>query len=406
MNNPQSIVIVGGGLAGANAAFALRELGYERRVTVIGEESSLPYERPPMSKEYLRGEKSLEEAFVKPADEYSGKNIELLTGRRAVKLDAGRREITLNDETTLSYDAVLLATGSAPRKLDAPGAELKGVHYLRNVEDAHAIRNAANEAQSVVVIGGGWIGTEVAASLRQLGRNVSLVALPPGPLEHVLGSEVAGVYQRLHKEHGTPIIIGRVAELAGTDRVTEVVLSDGQRLPADLVVAGVGAAARVDLAAGAGLHVHGGGVQVDQFLQTSVPEVFAAGDIASAWHPRFGRHIRIEHWDNAIEQGKVAAANMLGQRQAYDRTPYFYSDQFDLGMEYRGYARSWDRVVIRGDLDAREFDAFWVKDGHVVAAMNANRWDDAAELQELVDNQAPADIEKLANLEKEPVPAG
>ena len=406
MAKPDSIVIVGGGLAGANAAFAARELGYTGPVTVIGDESTFPYERPPLSKEYLRGEKKLEEAFVKPADEYAEKNIELRGGRRAVGVDAKAKTITLDDGTSLAYGALLLATGSEPRHLDVPGADLAGVHYLRNAPDSDAIRAAADEAESVVVIGGGWIGTEVAASLRQRGRNVTLLALPPQPLEHVLGSEVAGVYRRLHEENGTRMVIGRVAELTGDSRVREVVLTDGQRLPADVVVVGVGAMARVDLAQAAGLHVHSGGVEADQFLQTSAPDIYVAGDIASAWHPRYRRHIRIEHWDNAIEQGKVAAHNILGDRQAYERTPYFYSDQFDLGMEYRGLARGWDQVVIRGDLDAREFDAFWLAGGRVVAAMNANRWDDAAELQELVDQQAVADAEALAHPAKEAVTAG
>ena len=405
MGRPDSIVIVGGGLAGANAAFAARELGYAGPVTVIGDESTLPYERPPLSKEYLRGEKKLEETFVKPADEYSEKNIELRRGRRAVGVDAKAKTITLDDGTSLAYGALLLATGSEPRRLDVPGADLAGVHYLRNAPDSDAIRAAADEAESVVVIGGGWIGTEVAASLRQRGRNVTLVALPPQPLEHVLGSEVAGVYRRLHEENGTRLVIGRVAELTGDSHVREVVLTDGQRLPADVVVVGVGAAPRVDLAQAAGLHVHSGGVEADQFLQTSAPHIYVAGDIASAWHPRYRRHIRIEHWDNAIEQGKVVAQNILGDRQSYERTPYFYSDQFDLGMEYRGLARGWDQVVIRGDLDAREFDAFWLAGGRVVAAMNANRWDDAAELQELVDQQAVADPEALAHPVKEALTA-
>jgi 3-phenylpropionate/trans-cinnamate dioxygenase ferredoxin reductase subunit len=263
------------------------------------------------------------------------------------------------------------------------------------VGDSDAIREASARAESVVVIGGGWLGTEVAASLRQLGRNVTLVAPPPQPLEQILGADVASAYVKVHEANGTRLVTGRVVEIVGDEATSGVLLADGTRLEADMVIAAVGAAPRTQLAQAAGLTMRDSGVQVDQYLRSSVPNVFVAGDIATAWNPRFDRYLRIEHWDNAIEQGKTAAANILGREQAYDRTPYFYSDQFDLGMEYRGYAQTWDRVVIRGDLEAREFDAFWLKDGRVVAAMNANRWDDAEELQELVDNQAKVDPEQL-----------
>ena len=388
----KSVVIVGGGVAGASAAFELRKLGFDGGVTIVTNEQHLPYKRPPMSKEYLRGEQPIEKAYVKPADQYAEQNVQLIQGKRVESIDADSRSITLADSSTLPYDALLLATGSAARRLEIPGADLSGVHYLRNVEDADAIRAAAMGAEAIVVIGGGWIGTEVAASLRQLGRNVTLVSPPPQPLESILGAEVAGVYRRLHEENGTKLVIGRVARLEGDDRVADVVLADGTRIPTDMVVAGVGAAPRLRLARNAGLALRHGGVDVDAFLQASAPGVYAAGDIATAWHPRYGRHVRVEHWDNAKEQGKTVAANITGAGKEYDRSPYFYSDQFDLGMEYRGLAHGWDDVVIRGDLEAREFDAFWLKDGRVVAAMNANRWDDAAELQDLVDSQAQLEV--------------
>ena len=392
------VVIVGGGLAGANAAFTLRDHGFEGGVTIVADEAELPYERPPLSKEYLRGEKERDETHVKPADEYSDKNIELMSGTRATAIDTAKHLVTLDDQTSLRYDALLLATGSAPRKLDVPGADLAGVYYLRNVDHSDAIREASASAESILVVGGGWLGTEVAASLRQLGRNVTLVSPPPQPLEQILGAEVASAYVAVHEANGTNLVTGRVAEIVGdvgNRSVREVLLADGTRIEADMVVAAVGAAPRTQLAEAAGLTLRDGGVEVDQFLRSSAQNVFAAGDIATAWNPRFDRYLRIEHWDNAIEQGKAAAANILGRELAYDRTPYFYSDQFDLGMEYRGYATTWDEVVIRGDLAAREFDAFWLKDGRVVAAMNANRWDDAAELQELVDNRAEIDPQQL-----------
>ena len=401
--NINDVVIIGGGLAGANAAFSLRDLGFQGNVTIVGDEAEVPYERPPLSKEYLRGEKQRHETHVKPADEYAARNIKLITGTRATQIDTRQQLVTLADETSLHYDALLLATGSAPRLLEVPGAHLDGVFYLRNVDHSDAIREAAAKAESIVVIGGGWLGTEVAASLRQLGGNVTLVSPPPQPLERILGSEVASAYVGVHKANGTRLVTGRVAEIIGEGQITDVLLGDGTRLPADMVVAAVGAAPRTQLAESADLRMRDGGVEVDEFLRTSSPNIYAAGDIATAWNPRFERYLRIEHWDNAIEQGKAVAANILGAQKPYDRTPYFYSDQFDLGMEYRGYAPTWDQVVIRGDLEAREFDAFWLKDGRVVAAMNANRWDDAAELQELVDNRAEVDPEQLVAT---PVTAG
>lgn len=405
MTRVKSVVIIGGGLAGASAAFELRKLGFDGTVTLVGEEQQLPYKRPPMSKEYLRGEEPLENAHVKQAEKYASDGIDLRTGTRASAIDSSRRLVILENSGGLPYDALLLATGAAARRLGVPGGDRPGIHYLRNVEDADSIRNAALKAESVVVIGGGWLGTEVAASLRQLGRNVTLVAPPPQPLEHILGAEVAGAYRRLHEDNGTRLVIGRVARLEGNPTVSAVVLADGSRIAADMVVAGVGAMPRIELAAAAGLKLRDGGVEVDAYLESTKPGVFAAGDIATAWHPRLERYLRVEHWDNAKEQGKAAAANILGERRPYDRTPYFYSDQFDLGMEYRGLARGWDQVVIRGDLEAREFDAFWLKDGEVQAAMNANRWDDAAELQELVDRQAVVDPVELLN-PKATIPTG
>ncbi|HEX2142099.1 MAG TPA: FAD-dependent oxidoreductase [Candidatus Limnocylindria bacterium] len=397
MNKLNSVVIVGGGLAGASAAFALRDAGFAGRVVLVSEEQEPPYERPPLSKAYLRGEQPLEKAFVRPLADYETQGIELLSGRRAVTLDPPARSLNLDDGTNLPYDALLLATGAEPRRLGSTQAQVPGVHYLRTVHDAAALRGAAVQADAIVVIGGGWIGSEVAASLRQLGRNVTLISNLPRPLERVLGPEVADAYRTLHLENGVRLEQGRVAVIDGTERVTGVLLSDGRRLAADLVVVGIGAQPRLKLAMRAGLETMDGAIAVDEHLRTSVPSIYAAGDVAAAWHPRFGRHLRVEHWDNAIHQGRLAAANMLGANQAYTRTPYFYSDQFDLGMEYRGYAPQWGSVVIRGDLAARQFHAFWLADGRVVAAMNANLWDDGAELQRLVESEERVDLARLAD---------
>ena len=396
MNELDSVVIAGGGLAGATAAFALRQRGFEGRLTLVSEETTPPYERPPLSKAYLRGESTLEQAQVRPLTDYDAHGIELLRGRRAVTLDPTIRQLNLDDGTNLTYDALLIATGAAPRQLEPTPGSLPGVHYLRNAEDADAIRSAAASASKIAVIGGGWVGSEVAASLRQLGHEVTLIS-NSRPLERVLGPEVAEVYRQLHAEHGVRLVQGRVSSIEGTRSVDEIRLTDGHGVPADLVVIGVGAVARLQLAMRGGLETTEGGIAVDEYLRTSVPNIYAAGDVAAAWHPRFGRHIRVEHWDNAIRQGKAAAGNILGANEPYARTPYFYSDQFDLGMEYRGYAPGWGKVVVRGDVAKREFLAFWLADDRVIAAMNANVWDQGDELRRLLESEERVDLARLAN---------
>jgi len=395
--NLKTVVIVGGGLAGATAAFALRVRDYAGRIVLVSEEQEPPYERPPLSKEYLRGEKPIDEAYVKPLAEYEAQDIELRRGQRAVRVDPRIRRIDLDDGTSLDYDALLIATGAEPRRLGPPGTGLDGVHSLRTVGDADALREAASHASAIAVIGGGWVGSEVAASLRQLGHQVTLISNRERPLERVLGPEVADVYRAVHLENGVHLVQGQVADIQGINRVDGVRLSDGRQIPTDLVVVGVGAAPRVELATRAGVEISNGAIVADEFLRTSVPSIYAAGDVVAAWHPRFGQHVRVEHWDNAKRQGATAGANILGAHEAYARTPYFYSDQFDLGMEYRGHAPAWDRVVVRGDLDAREFHAFWLADGRVRAAMNMNLWDDGKALRRLVDTEARIDADRLAD---------
>jgi 3-phenylpropionate/trans-cinnamate dioxygenase ferredoxin reductase subunit len=397
MTTLDRVVIVGGGLAGATAAFALRKDGFAGRLVLVADEDQTPYQRPPLSKEYLRGESSLEQAYVKPAAAYEAEGIELLRGRRAVTLDPVAGRVNLDDATELAYDALLIATGAAPRPLNATRAYLPGLHYLRTAGDADALRRAAAEARSVAVIGGGWVGSEVAASLRQLGHEVTLISNLPRPLERVLGPEVAEAYRALHLEHGVRLVHGHVSALDGDRRVEGVRLSDGQQVTADVVVAGVGAVPRLKLAMRGGLELREGGIAVDEHLRSSVPGIYAAGDVAAAWHPRYGRHVRVEHWDNAIRQGRAAAANILGAGKPYDRIPYFYSDQFDLGMEYRGLAPEWAKVVIRGDIAGRKFHAFWLADGRVIAAMNANLWDEAKMLRELVESEEPVNLARLAD---------
>lgn len=397
MKTLDSVVIVGGGLAGATAAFELRKRGFAGRVVLVSEEAEPPYERPPLSKEYLRGEKAIETAQVRPLGDYEQNGIDLLRGRRAVTLDPASRRLNLDDGTNLVYDALLIATGAAPRKLSSTQACLEGVHYLRDIGDADALREASRDARSIAVIGGGWVGSEVAASLRQTGGNLTLITNLPRPLERVLGPEVAEVYRAVHLEHGVQLAHGHVALIEGDRRVDAVRLSDGRRIAADVVVVAVGAAPRIKLATRGGLETSGGAITVDEYLRSSVPNVYAAGDVAAAWHPRFGRHLRVEHWDNAIRQGRRAAANILGANEPYTRTPYFYSDQFDLGMEYRGYAPEWGSVVVRGDVDARQFHAFWLADGRVSAAMNVNLWEDGHELRRMVESEDRVDPDRLAD---------
>lgn len=392
-----TVVVAGGGLAGANAAFALRKLGFTGRVVLVSEEREAPYARPALSKEYLRGEKAIDALHVRPPSDYEAHDIELLRERRAVTLDPGSRHLNLDDGTNLRYDALVIATGAAPRRLGATRAHLPGVHYLRDVADADALREAASHARAITVVGGGWVGTEVAASLRQMGREVTLVSNLPRPLERVLGPEVAEVYREVHLAHGVRLISGRVAAIEGDDRVEGVRLHDRHRVASDLVVVGVGAAPRIGIAMRGGLETRDGAIVTDEYLRTSVPNIYAAGDVAAAWHPRFGRHLRVEHWDNAIRQGKAVAANILGPAEPFARTPYFYSDQFELGMEYRGFAPEWGKVVIRGDVGTRAFHAFWLADGRVTAAMNVNLWDDGTALRRLVESEERVDLDRLAD---------
>jgi 3-phenylpropionate/trans-cinnamate dioxygenase ferredoxin reductase subunit len=397
---PETFVIVGASLAGAKAAETLRTEGFGGRVVLVGDEPERPYERPPLSKDYLRGDAGREKVFVHDEGFYSDHDIELRTSTVVDALDVDGHAVTLTgdgDDEQLAYDRLLLATGSAPRRLAVPGADLGGVHVLRTVADADRLADAIRGAGTVAVIGAGWIGSEVAASARQLGRDVAMVAPSAVPLERALGREVGSVYRALHAEHGVDLHLEvGVTALLGAGSVDALELSDGTRVPADVVVAGVGATPRVELAADAGLAVDDG-VVTDENLRTSHPDVFAAGDVASAWHPALGHHVRVEHWANALHQGPAAARNMLGIPTPYDRIPYFFSDQYDLGMEYSGSAPSWDRVVFRGDPSDGEFLAFWLSGGIVVAGMNANVWDVTEPIQRLVRARVAVDPDRLAD---------
>jgi 3-phenylpropionate/trans-cinnamate dioxygenase ferredoxin reductase subunit len=367
---PDKIVIIGGGLAGAKAAEALRAKGFGGQVTLIGEEEHLPYERPPLSKEYLTGKAGLDKAFVHDAAWYADNNVDLRLGVAASDIDRPGHRVHLADGSQAGYDKLLLATGASPRRL--PGAE--GVRYLRTIEDSNHIKSILATGSHLAVIGAGWIGLEVAAAARQAGLRVSVLETLQLPLVRVLGPEMGQVFADLHTAHDVELHLG-----VAVDQITPggVLLADGTRIEADAVVAGIGATPNTQLAERAGLEVSNG-IVASASLATSDPDIFAAGDVVSAFHPVLGRHLRVEHWANALKQPATAAAAMLGEPASYEDLPYFYTDQYDLGMEYVGHAEpgGYDQVVTRGTAAPDgEFIAFWLSGGRVLAGMNVNVWD-------------------------------
>ncbi|MFD4904317.1 NAD(P)/FAD-dependent oxidoreductase [Kitasatospora purpeofusca] len=394
------IVIVGASLGGAKAAQALREAGYTGGIVLIGEEHERPYERPPLSKGYLLGKSSREKIYVHPPQWYAEHDVTLRLGTRVVSIDPAAHTVTLADNGQVEYAKLLLTTGSVPRRLPVPGGDLGGVHYLRRVEDSERIRKEFRPGARIVVIGAGWIGLETTAAARTSGAEVTVLEAAELPLLRVLGREVAQVFADLHRAHGVDLRFGvKVAELTGADgRVTGVRLGDGTVVPADAVVVGVGIAPDTELAEAAGLEVENG-IKTDEHLRTSDPDIHAAGDVANAFHPQLGRHIRVEHWANAVNQPQTAARAMLGEDAVYDRTPYFFSDQYDLGMEYVGWVEpgGYDRVVFRGDVATREFIAFWLAEGKVLAGMNVNIWDVTDPIRSLIRSGRVVDPARLAN---------
>jgi 3-phenylpropionate/trans-cinnamate dioxygenase ferredoxin reductase subunit len=393
----QTFVIVGASLAGAKAAETLRSEGFDGRIVLVGAESERPYERPPLSKDYLRGESERDAAYVHEAGYYEQQNIELRLGTRAVALDASKHEVAIEGGERLAYDALLLATGAEPRRLPIPGADLEGVHLLRTLGDSDALRGVIAGGGHLVVVGAGWIGCEVAASARQKGMDVTVVEPMSVPLERVLGPELGAVYRDVHADQGVDLRLGSGVEaFEGAGRIERVRTSDGQTIDCSAVLVGVGVKPRIELAEGAGLDV-GDGVHVDERLRTSAPNVFAAGDIASHQHPFYGERVRVEHWGTALEQGPAAARAMLGSEATYERLPYFFSDQYDVGMEYAGFAPRFDRVVFRGDTAAREFIAFWLQDDRVIAGMNVNVWDVNDAIQALIRSRASVDAGRLSD---------
>ncbi|TFV92048.1 NAD(P)/FAD-dependent oxidoreductase [Blastococcus sp. CT_GayMR20] len=382
----EPFVIVGGGLAGAKAAETLRSEGFDGPLVLVAEEPELPYERPPLSKGYLLGKSPRASAQVHDAGWYGTHDVDLRAGVGATSLDPGAHRLTLDTGEELGYAKLLLATGSSARRLPVPGADLDGVRYLRTLADSdRLVADLSGGGRTVLVVGAGWIGLEVAAAARQHGNAVTVVEPQPTPLHAVLGPEMGKVFARLHRGHGVDLFTDTtVREFRGTGGRVEAVVTDGHAgLPADVVVVGIGAVPNTGLAAAAGLDVDNG-IVTDHSLRTSAPDVFAAGDVASAFSPLYGRYVRVEHWANALNQGPAAARSMLGQEVTYDRVPYFYTDQYDLGMEYSGLAGPGATVVCRGAPESGEFIAFWMEEGRVTAGMNVNVWDVTGPIQQLI----------------------
>ena len=400
MTANSAYVIVGASLAGAKAAETLRAEGFDGPVVLIGAESERPYERPPLSKEYLLGKAERDSIYVHPPEWYEQNNVELRLNTTVTGIDRAAHQLTLADGGTQSYAKLLLTTGSSPRRIQVPGAGLEGVYYLRTATDSDRIKAAFQSAKRVVVIGAGWIGLETAAAARTAGADVTVAEMAELPLLRVLGPEVAQVFADLHRDHGVDLKLGvGVDDITGTGRVNGVRLVDGTHIPAEAVVVGVGVMPNTQLAEAAGLEIEDG-IEVDASLRTSDPDIYAAGDVACAYHPLLRTSVRVEHWANALNQPQVAAKAMLGQDVTYDRLPYFFTDPYDLGMEYSGYVApgGYDEVVFRGDKQRREFVVFWLKQGRVLAGMNVNVWDVNDAVQQLIRRGEVVDTARLADV--------
>jgi 3-phenylpropionate/trans-cinnamate dioxygenase ferredoxin reductase subunit len=398
-SQPSRIVIIGAALAGGSAAIALRDQGYQGELTMIGDENQLPYERPPLSKAVLIGDTD-EPDWVGDEAAYKDKGVSLKLGTTATRIDRARK-VVVASRTEYPYDKLLIATGCGSRRMDLPGADLEGLLTLRTLEESLALRERFTEGARIVIVGGGWIGCEAAAAARQRGSNVTVIEPRSQPLLHVVGEQIGATFAALHRDHDVDLRLGTgVTGFAGDGTVSSVHVKGHASIPADTVLVAVGAAPNIALADVAGLELANGGIAVDATLRSSDPDIYAVGDVAAHDHPKYPDRVRVEHWANAKDQGTHVARNLLGAEEPYELRPFFFSDQYDLGCEYRGFADpTKDRLVVRGELESREFIAFWVRDGAVAAAMNVNQWDDGDALQELVDTgRRVHDQELLASL--------
>lgn len=404
---PGTYVIVGASLAGAKAAETLREEGFDGRVVLVGDDPHRPYERPPLSKGYLMGSEDESAAYVHDEGYYAQHDIEQLLGTRVTAIDRRAREVTCEGAGAgrIRYDKLLLTTGARPRRLNVPGGDDPGLFYLRTMDDSRRLRAALGGGSArVVVVGAGWIGLECAAAARSYGCPVTIVEPEETPLYRALGPEAGGVFADMHRRNGVDLRLRTgVTEIRRTGDGYTVVGSDGGELPADLVIVGVGVQPNDELARESGLETDDG-VLVDSALRTADPDIYAAGDVANAYHPVLGGRLRVEHWDNALNGGPVAARAMLGQDVTYEPVPYFFSDQYDLGMEFAGIVApgEYDEVVVRGSVQpnadgALEFIAFWTSRDRVIAGMNVNIWDTNEHIQSLIRSAAPVDKSKLSD---------
>ncbi|TWF80476.1 3-phenylpropionate/trans-cinnamate dioxygenase ferredoxin reductase subunit [Pseudonocardia hierapolitana] len=405
MSDPRTFAIVGAGLAGAKAAEALCTEGFDGRIVLFGAEPHRPYERPPLSKGYLQGSSDRDTVYVHPPDWYTEHQVELRLDTPVTAIDRRAHEIVTGDGGRLHYDKLLLATGATPRKLTVPGSELDGVRYLRSLDDSDHLASAFRPGAKVVIIGGGWIGLETAAAARGAGAEVTVLERAELPLLRVLGPRVAKVFADLHRDHDVDlrcrVTVKAIRPAAGDpSSAGTVLLTGGTELEADVIVVGIGVVPNVELARSCGLNVDNG-VLVDRHLVTSDRDILAAGDVANAYHPLLHRQLRVEHWANALHQPVIAGQTMLGRAASYDRLPYFFTDQYDLGMEYTGYTDpdGHDDVVIRGDTATREFIAFWLNNGRLTAAMNVNVWEVTEPIRELIRSGTQVDANRLTDLD-------
>jgi len=392
--NARTAVIVGGGLAGGSAASTLRQEGFDGRIVLVGAEDHPPYERPPLSKEFLRGEQTLDQGYLRPAEWYAENEVELRTGVTARSIDPAARLVELDDGEPLTYDMTLIATGSRNRRFPIPGLDLEGVLDLRTAADAERIKEAAAGGGKAVVVGMGFIGAEVAASLRSLGVEVGAVEPFETPLFRIVGPEVGRVVESFHRDHGVDMRFGETVDrFEGGDRLEAVVTKSGLRLECDFAVVGVGVQPNVEWLEGSGLTVDNG-VVVDATLATNAPGVWAAGDVARHDHPVFGS-IRVEHFDNALKMGPAAARNMLGAQKAFDDAHWFWSDQYDMNLQMAGFAMTWDELVFRGSVEDRSFTAFYLQGGVLRSVLSVNRPRDVRRAMPLIKAAATPDPAKL-----------
>lgn len=397
MASKEHYVIVGASTAGNSAAETLRKEGFDGRITLIGRESDRPYDRPPLSKEYLRGEKEQEKLYFKPSEFYQEQEIDLHLGDSAARIDVSNRSLELDSGESLKFDKLLLATGSRARKLDISGNRLEGVHYLRTIGSSRRLGSDLEKGGRAVIVGAGFIGLEVAASCRMKGLDVTVLEIEDVPLRHAIGEELGNLCADIHRDQGVEFRLGEgIQEIQGDGRAERVITSSSAELPCDMVVIGVGAFPDTQLADGSDIKVDDG-IVVNEYCETTVPGIYAAGDVASWWHPDLGRRIRVEHWDNAINQAATAARNMLGQQESYSPVLYFWSDQYDLNLQYVGEAHGSDKMIYRGDPEDRKFSAFFMKDGLVQATFAVNSFRDINASRRLIGDKVPVDEKQLVD---------